>query len=125
MVADGPVRDSAVIAASKFPVFCAGTSAPTNIIKHHPLDINLPIGCGGVAVYPGDVIVGDADGVVVVPQHLAEEIASDANEQERMEDFILQRIEAGAALPGTYPPNSETRNAYFTWKTQTHADGKH
>lgn len=125
MVADGPVRDSAVIAASKFPVFCAGASAPTNIIKHHPVDINLPIGCGGVAVYPGDVIVGDADGVVVVPQDLAEEIAADASEQERMEDFIMQRIEAGAALPGTYPPNSETRNAYSFWKPQQHPDGKH
>ena len=125
MVADGPVRDSAVIASSKFPVFCAGASAPTNIIKHHSVDINLPIGCGGVAVYPGDVIVGDADGVVVVPQHLAEEIAADASEQERMEDFIMQRIEAGAALPGTYPPNSETRNAYFAWKPQKHPDGKH
>ncbi|HUD68500.1 MAG TPA: ribonuclease activity regulator RraA [Candidatus Sulfotelmatobacter sp.] len=125
MVADGPVRDSAVIAVSKFPVFCAGASAPTNIIKHHSVDINLPIGCGGVAVYPGDVIVGDADGVVVVPQHLAEEIAADASEQERMEDFIMQRIEAGAALPGTYPPNSETRNAYSAWKPQKHPDGKH
>src|SRR3982074_3796477 len=92
MVSDGPVRDSGGIADSGLPVFCAGCSAPTNLIAHHSVDMNLPIGCGGVAVFPGDIIVGDIDGVVVIPQHLAEELATDAAEQERMEDFILQRI---------------------------------
>src|ERR1700724_198322 len=118
MVSDGPVRDSGVIAEIGFPVFCAGASAPTNIIKHHSVDMNLPIGCGGVAVYSNDIIVGDVDGVVVIPLHLAEEVAVDAAEQERMEDFIKLRVEGGAPLSGTYPPNEETRNAYLVWKEQ-------
>ncbi len=121
MVSDGPVRDSGVIASLDFPVFCAGASAPTNIIKHHSVDMNLPIGCGGVAVYPGDVIVGDVDGIVVIPQHLAEEVAADAAEQESMEEFILLKIEGGAPLRGTYPPNDETRQAFAAWKLQNAA----
>jgi regulator of RNase E activity RraA len=123
MVSDGAVRDSGVIAALAFPVFCAGASAPTNLIKHHSIDMNLPIGCGGVAVYPGDIIVGDIDGVVVIPRHLAEEVAREAAEQEHMEDFILQRIQAGAPLRGTYPPGNETRDAYAAWKRQNFPNG--
>lgn len=119
MVSDGSVRDSGVIAALGFPVFCAGASAPTNLIKHHSIDFNLPIACGGVAVYPGDVIVGDVDGVVVIPWHLAEEVAIDSLEQEQMEDFILEKIRSGSALHGTYPPNAETREAYQAWKRQS------
>lgn len=118
MVSDGPVRDSGVITALGFPVFCAGASAPTNLIKHHPIDLNVPIGCGGVAIYPGDVIVGDVDGVVVIPRHLAEEVAMDSAEQEQMEGFIIQKIADGAPLRGTYPPNAETKEAYMAWKRQ-------
>jgi regulator of RNase E activity RraA len=118
MVSDGAVRDSGVIADSGMPVFCAGVSAPTNLIKHHSVDMGLPIGCGGVAVYPGDIIVGDIDGIVVVPQHLADEVAMDAAEQEKMEEFIFRRIEAGAPLRGTYPPDDSTREAYLLWKRQ-------
>ena len=76
----------------------------------------MPIGCGGVAVYPGDIIVGDDEGVVVIPLHLADEVATDAAEQEIMEAFVLERIESGAALPGTYPPNAATRAAYAEWR---------
>jgi regulator of RNase E activity RraA len=116
MVSDGPVRDSTTIAALGLPVFCAGASAPPNLIRHHAIDINVPIGCGGVAVFPGDVIVGDADGIVVVPRELAVEVAQAAAEQEQMEEFLTERIRAGAALPGTYPPNEATRAAYDEWK---------
>lgn len=118
LVSDGPVRDSAAISEMDFPVYCAGGSAPLNLIHHHAIDLNVPIGCGGVAVYPGDVIVGDAEGVVVIPQHLASEVAADAAEQEKMEAFILERVENGAALPGTYPPNAETRTAFESWRKQ-------
>ena len=115
-ISDGPVRDSGAIGEMDFPVYCAGGSAPLNLIHHHTVDLNVPIGCGGVAVYPGDVMVGDDEGVVVIPAHLADEVAIDALEQEQLEAFILQRIEAGAALPGTYPPNAQTRAAYQEWR---------
>lgn len=118
LVSDGPVRDSGEIAKMDFPVYCAGGSAPLNLIHHHAIDLDVPIGCGGVAVYPGDVIVGDVEGVVVIPRHLADEVAADAAEQEKLEAFILERIEGGAKLPGTYPPNAETRAAYEAWRKQ-------
>ena len=76
----------------------------------------MPIGCGGVAVYPGDVVVGDDEGVVVIPRHLAAEVAGDAAEQEQMEAFILARIEGGAALRGTYPPDAATLADYEAWR---------
>jgi regulator of RNase E activity RraA len=118
MVSDGPVRDSGVIAELGFPVFCAGASAPTNIIRHHSIDLNVPIGCGGVPVYPEDIIVGDSDGVVVIPRHLVEEVAVDAAEQEQIEEFILNKVQSGTRLNGTYPPNDGTRAAYLKWKAQ-------
>ncbi|WP_429348459.1 hypothetical protein [Paraburkholderia sp. Clong3] len=116
MVSDGPVRDSATIAALDMPVFCAGASAPPNLIRHHAVDINVPIGCGGVAVFPDDVIVGDVDGVVVIPLKMADAVAQAAAGQEQLEAFLTERIRAGAALPGTYPPNDETKAAFDEWK---------
>ena len=113
LVSDGPVRDSGPISEMDFPVYCAGGSAPLNLIHQ-----NVPIGCGGVPVYPGDIVVGDDEGVAIVPRHLADEVARDAAEQEKMEAFILERVQAGAALPGTYPPNAQTRAAFATWRKQ-------
>jgi len=118
LVSDGPVRDSGRIAEMDFPVYCAGGSAPLNLLQHHAIDLNVPIACGGVAVYPGDVLVGDDEGVVVIPRHLAAEVAADAAEQELMEVFILEKVEGGAKLAGTYPPNAETRAAYAAWRAQ-------
>ena len=117
LVSDGALRDSGAIAQMDFPVFCAGGSAPLNLLLHHAIDLNVPIGCGGVAVYPGDMIVGDDEGVVVIPGHLADAVAADGAEQEEMEVFLLERIQQGAALPGTYPPNAETRAAYEAWRS--------
>lgn len=116
LVSDGPVRDSGAIAKMDFPVYCAGGSAPLNLIHHHAIDLDVPIGCGGVAVYPGDVVVGGDEGVVVIPRHLADEVAADAAEQEALEAFILERIEGGAKLPGTYPPDAGTKAAYEAWR---------
>ncbi len=118
MVSDGGIRDAGPIAAMAMPVFCTGPSAPLNLVHHHATDIDVPIACGGVAVYPGDLIVGDTDGVVVIPAALAEEVARDAAAQEEMEVFLLSRIAGGAALPGTYPPNDATRAAYEEWRTK-------
>ena len=118
LVSDGPVRDSGAIARMDFPVYCAGGSAPLNLLQHHAIDQNIPIGCGGVAVYPGDVIVGDDEGVVVIPAHLADEVAEQAVEQEKMEMFILERVQNGAKLAGTYPPNAETKAAFEAWRKE-------
>ena len=117
-VSDGAIRDSGEISKMDFPVYTAGNSAPLNLIHHHALDQNVPIGCGGVAVYPGDIIVGDDEGVAVIPAHLADEVARDAAEQEVMEQFLLERIEGGATLPGTYPPNDAVRAAFAVWRKE-------
>jgi regulator of RNase E activity RraA len=116
LVSDGPVRDSGSIRKLDFPVYCAGGTAPLNLLHHHALEQNIPIGCGGVAVYPGDIIVGDDEGVVVIPQHLADEVAEQCEEQEKLEAFILERVQSGARLAGTYPPNDETKAAFAAWR---------
>ena len=117
LVGDGGIRDAGPIGEMpQFPVFCAGASAPLNLAQHHAVETNVPIGCGGVAVYPGDIIVGDRDGVVVIPAALADEVAHDAADQEELEEFLLERVADGAALPGTYPPNAATRAAFEKWR---------
>ena len=116
LVGDGGIRDAGPIGEMSFPVYCAGPSAPLNLAQHHATELNVPIGCGGVAVYPGDIIVGDRDGVAVIPQAMADEVARDAAEQEEMEEFLLQRVAGGAALTGTYPPNDATRAAFEQWR---------
>ncbi|MFM0277028.1 ribonuclease activity regulator RraA [Paraburkholderia sediminicola] len=118
MVSDGPVRDSGTIAELGLPIWCAGASAPLNLAKHHAVDMNVPIACGGVPVYPGDIVVADVDGVVIVPREMATDVARDATEQEQLEVFITQRIEEGRPLRGTYPPNEETLAAYAQWRAQ-------
>jgi regulator of RNase E activity RraA len=116
MVSDGAVRDSPDIAKQSFPVFTKGQSATLSLTAHHPVDINVPICCAGVPVFPGDIIVGDEEGVVVIPRHLADEIAKPAAEQELMEQFILEKVQTGVALPGTYPPNDATLAEYAEWR---------
>jgi regulator of RNase E activity RraA len=116
VVSDGSMRDSPEIAENPFPVFCAGRSANLSLVVHHAVDINVPIACAGVPVFPGDIIVGDAEGVVVIPRHLAAEIAQPAADQEALEQFILHKVEGGAVLPGTYPPNEQTLAEYQSWK---------
>lgn len=112
VVTDGAVRDSAGFAELALPAFAAGASATTNLAQHHAVDLNVPIGCAEVPVYPGDIMVGDRDGVVCVPRHLAAEVAAAAVEQERLEEFVLARIESGAPLRGTYPPDEVTLAQY-------------
>jgi regulator of RNase E activity RraA len=115
MVSDGPVRDLAEVAQLELPVFAAGTSPPPSLVRHRVVDTDVPIACGGVAVYPGDLVVGDADGVTVVPRHLAEELAREALEQERYDRFALEQIRAGKPVFGTYPPDEATRARYEQW----------
>ena len=116
-VADGPMRDAAAVAAIEFPTFCTGSAAPASLAAHFAVAVQDPIACGGVAVFPGDVLVGDPDGVCVIPRGIADEVARSAGEQELMEEFILERIRSGAPVPGTYPPNEATLAAFETWRS--------
>ena len=104
VVTDGAFRDSPSIADIGLPAFAAAMNAHSNKTVHHPSEIQVPIACGEVAVLPGDIIVGDAEGVVVVPAQIAEEVAQVAVEAEARETFLLKKIQAGASIVGTYPP---------------------
>jgi regulator of RNase E activity RraA len=115
VVSDGPVRDAAAVAATGLPVFCSGAAAPASLNTHFGADLQCPIACGGVAVFPGDVLVGDGDGVVVIPRSLAAEVASGTAEQERLERFLKSRIAGGAGIFGTYPPDENTMDLYNEW----------
>ena len=115
VLADGAMRDTPVISKIDFPVFCAGASAPPSMNGLHPVEVQTPVGIRGVAVFPGDVIVADSDGAIVVPRHLADEVARDSFEQERLEKFVAIRVGKGYEITGTYPPNDETRAAYQKW----------
>jgi regulator of RNase E activity RraA len=116
VVTDGSFRDSPSIARLDLPSFAAGVSATTNLALHHAVDVQVPIGCAGVPVFPGDIMVGDPEGVVCVPRHLVDEIAQPAAEQERLERFILEKVDGGAPLRGTYPPDASTRAEYERWQ---------
>ncbi len=112
LVTDGTLRDTPDIAGIPMPTYAQGPSPLTNLAQHHAVDLDVPIGCAEVAVYPGDIMVGDAEGVVCVPRHLAAEVAEAAAEQEHLERFIQREIEDGRPLRGTYPPDAETRARY-------------
>jgi regulator of RNase E activity RraA len=114
-VSDGGLRDSPEIAQLGFPVYFGGPAPLLNLARHHAVDMNLPIGCGGVPVYPGDVIVGDGEGVIVIPRHLAAEVARDAAEQERLEEFVIEEVRNGAPVIGTYPPKEAALARYQEW----------
>lgn len=114
-VSDGGLRDSPEIAELGFPVYFGGPAPLLNLAHHHAVDMNLPIGCGGVPVYPGDVIVGDGEGVIVIPRHLAAEVARDAAEQERLEEFVIEEVRNGAPVIGTYPPKQAALARYQEW----------
>ncbi len=112
VVTDGSLRDLPSISQMDWPVYASGGAAPTNLIHHHAVDIDVPISCGDVPVFPGDIVVGDAEGVVVIPKHLAGEVASDAADQEAFEDFVLENIRDGSSIFGIYPPSEETKRRY-------------
>lgn len=118
IVTDGGFRDSPEIAELDIASYHNRPSAPTNLTLHHALDINNPIGCGDVAVYPGDVMVGDKEGVVVIPAHLADEIAEEAVQMTAFEDFVLEQVLSGATIIGLYPPTTvEARQKFEEWKS--------
>ena len=107
IVTDGVVRDRDGVLDVGLPVWGAGSAAPPSIAAMTFADWQQPIGCGGVAIFPGDLVVADGDGAVVVPQDHVEQVAAQAGEQEALEDWILNEVKNGVELPGLYPPNAE------------------
>jgi regulator of RNase E activity RraA len=117
IVTDGGFRDSPEIALLAIPAYHSRPSAPTNLTVHQALDINVPIGCGDAPVWPGDVMVGDGEGVVVIPAHLADEIADEATEMTAFEDFVTEKVNEGRSILGLYPPTDESSRADFAaWR---------
>ena len=119
IVTDGGFRDSPDMAKLAFPVYHQRPAAPTNLTLHQAIDIDVPIGCGDAPVFPRDVIVGDAEGVVVIPAHLADEVAAEAVEMTAFEDFVQERVLAGQSILGLYPPTDEAHRAAFeAWRRE-------
>lgn len=116
MVTDGVVRDLAGVLGANFPVWCNGVAASPSVAGLTFVNWQEPIGCGGVAVFPDDVIVVDDDGAVVIPAALLDEVLTEAPEQERMEAWIMDEVGRGVALPGLYPMNAETKARYEAFK---------
>lgn len=112
LITDGVVRDVAGVLATGLPVWCSGAAAPPSVAGLTFVAWQQPIGCGGVAVFPGDVVVVDDDGAVLIPAAYLDEMLTLAPEQERLEGWIMEQVEQGASLPGLYPPNAENKARY-------------
>lgn len=117
VVTDGGFRDAPEIAELDIPAYHNRPSAPTNLTLHQALDINVPIGCGDVPVWPGDVVVGDREGVVVIPAGIADEVADEAVEMTAFEDFVTEKVLEGRSILGLYPPTEEkSREEFAAWR---------
>ncbi len=115
-VTDGGLRDTPELEKIGLPIYIGARSAPLNLVRLHAQEANVPIGCGGVPVYPGDIMVGDNEGVVVIPAGIAGEVAGEAAAQTEMEDWVEMRVREGAGIFGLYPPNAESKAAFEAWK---------
>jgi regulator of RNase E activity RraA len=117
VVTDGGFRDSPEIAQLAIPAYHNRPSAPTNLTLHQAMDINVPIGCGDVPVFPGDVVVGDREGVVIIPANIANEVANEAVEMTAFEDFVTEEVLKGRSILGLYPATDEqTRVDFAAWR---------
>jgi regulator of RNase E activity RraA len=117
VVTDGGFRDSPEIARLAIPAYHQRPSAPTNLTLHQAIDINVPIGCGDAPVWPGDIVVGDAEGVIVIPAAIADEIAAEAVEMTAFEDFVQEKVLEGRSILGLYPPTDEqSRVDFAAWR---------
>ena len=118
LITDGTVRDQAGVLGTALPVWCSGVAAPPSVAGLTFVAWQQPIGCGGVAVFPNDVVVADDDGAVLIPAALLDEVVTAAVEQERLEGWIMEQVDAGQALPGLYPPNDANKDAYQAWASK-------
>ena len=115
LISDGAVRDGAGVRATGLPVWCQGETAPATLNEHAGGDIQVPVACGGVTILPGDIMVADGDGAIVIPAALAEDVAAGARAQERFEAWVQDRVAEGRHTIGLYPPNAETQAEYDAW----------
>lgn len=119
IVTDGGFRDSPEIAGLDIPAYHNRPSAPTNLTLHHAMDINVPIGCGDAPVFPGDVVVGDAEGVIIIPAEIADEVAEEAVQMTVFEDFVMEQVLKGKSILGLYPATDEQTNVDFAaWRKE-------
>jgi regulator of RNase E activity RraA len=118
LITDGVIRDKAGCMAANLPIWCQGTAAPASVNGLTFVGWNEPIACGGCAIFPGDVIVADDDGAVVIPQDLVEYVAAEGEEHERYESWVVSEVERGVQLPGLYPPDDEAKARYAAWKAK-------
>jgi regulator of RNase E activity RraA len=119
VVTDGGFRDSPEIGQMKMRAYHQRPSAPTNLTLHQAIDINVPIGCGDAPVFPGDVIVGDDEGVLVIPAHMADEIAVEAAEMTVFEDFVADQVANGRSILGLYPATDpQTPIDFAAWRKE-------
>jgi len=116
LVTDGAVRDRVGVLRSALPVWCAGVAAPASVNQLTFVGWQDPVGCGGCAVFPDDVIVADDDGAVVIPQLLVDYVASEGAEHELYESWVVSEVESGVKLPGLYPPNDDAKARYMAWR---------
>ncbi len=116
VVTDGGFRDSPDIARLPFPAYHHRPAAPTNLTLHQALDIDVPIGCGDAPVWPGDIVVGDAEGVVVIPAGIADDVAAEAVEMTAFEDYVQECVMQGRGILGLYPPDESSRAAFAEWR---------
>jgi regulator of RNase E activity RraA len=123
VVADGGMRDIDPVRQMTLPVFCRGFGAPPSFASLLAVEAQGVIGCGGVLVFPGDIVVGDADGVVVIPCYLADQVARDGNDQERMEAWVRRKVDAGAPVGEAYPPNERYLAEYRAWVAAGRPEG--
>ena len=116
VVTDGGFRDSNEIKNLQIPSYHNRASSPTNLTLHQAVDINVPIGCGDVAVWPGDLLVGDKEGVVVIPAHIIKEIADEIKSMTIYEDYVIEKVRKGSSIKGLYPLTDEKeKSAYEDW----------
>jgi regulator of RNase E activity RraA len=116
LVTDGVLRDRAGVGRSGLPIWCSGVAAPASVNGLTFVGWQQPIGCGGCAIFPGDVIVADDDGAVVIPQAMVEFVAHEGAEHELYESWVVGEVENGVKLPGLYPPNDEAKARYAAWR---------
>lgn len=116
LITDGVMRDKHGVVATGLPVWCSGVAAPASVNRLTFVGWNEPVGCGGSAIFPGDMIVADDDGAVVIPAALVDFVANEGAEHELLESWLVQQVEKGEKLPGLYPPNEENKKRYEDWK---------